>query len=105
MLEPSQSGRCQPSAAALVERSLAAEHHGDICTTGITMNAAPGGLTYREAAEHRELTRLRPPVTPERMIWASELSADDVRDIREATAGNPHLERLLIHGLTHWTAT
>jgi hypothetical protein len=92
MLEPSQSGRCQPSAAALVERSLAAEHHGDICTTWITMNAA--------------VTRLRPTVTPERMSWAGcELTADDVRDIREATAGDPHLERLLIRGLTHWTAT
>lgn len=32
---------------------------------------------------------------------AHELTADDVRDLREAAAGDPHLEQLLLHGLTH----
>jgi hypothetical protein len=33
-----------------------------------------------------------------------ELTEDDIRDLRQAAAGNPSLEQLLRHGLTRWAA-
>jgi hypothetical protein len=34
-----------------------------------------------------------------------ELTEDDIRDLRQAAAGNPSLEQLLRHGLTRWAAS